>query len=89
MDFVLKLLAYFAVGVVQDFLFTMNSKYIALNKTLPAVIYSFLTILMSTFILYNILSDINTESSLLAIVVYSAGIATGTFVAMKFPKIKR
>jgi LytS/YehU family sensor histidine kinase len=86
---ILKLIIYFLVGVVQDFFFTMNSKYIAQEKVASAVIFSFLTILMSTVVLYNILNDINSETSIIAIVVYSAGIATGTYVAMKFPKFKK
>jgi uncharacterized protein YebE (UPF0316 family) len=86
---IITLVIYFVVGVVQDFFFTMNSKYIAKEKVLPAVIFSFLTILMSMLVLYNILKDINYESSVLAIIVYSFGIAGGTLVAMKFPKFKK
>jgi hypothetical protein len=86
---IITLVIYFFVGVVQDFFFTMNSKYIAREKVLPAVIFSFLTIFMSMLVLYNILKDINSETSILAIVVYSCGIAVGTFVAMKMPKFKK
>ena len=85
----LKLIVYFLVGVLQDFFFTMNSKYIAKDKVLPAVSFSFLTILMSMIVLYNILNEINSEKSILAIVVYSCGIALGTYVAMKMPKFKK
>ena len=88
MDFI-TLVIYFCVGVVQDFFFTMNSKYIAREKVTPAVIFSFLTILMSMLVLYNILKDINSQSSILAIVVYSCGIAVGTYVAMKLPALKK
>jgi len=84
-----KLVIYFFVGVVQDFFFTLNSRYVAEHKILPAVAFSFLTILMSMLVLYNILSDINSEKSILAIVIYSLGIATGTYVAMKVPKSKK
>jgi len=76
---------YFIVGAVQDFFFTMNSKYIAQEKVLPAVFYSFLTILMSMLVLYNILRDIDNQRSITAIVVYSCGIALGTYIAMKTP----
>ena len=81
-----SLIVYFIVGVVQDFFFTMNSKYIAREKVLPAVFYSFFTILISMLVLYNILTDIDSERSVVAIIVYSFGIATGTYVAMKIPK---
>ena len=86
---IITLILYFIAGVVQDFFFTMNSKYIAREKVLPAVIFSFLTILMSMLVLYNILSDLDSERSILAIIVYSCGIAVGTYAAMKLPKIKK
>ena len=90
MDYsIIKLVVYFVVGVVQDFFFTMNSKYIAKDKVLPAVIFSFLTILMSMVVLYNILNEISSERSILAIIVYSCGIALGTYVAMRLPKFKK
>lgn len=83
---IIKLIIYFFVGVVQDFFFTMNTKYVSEKKVLPAVIYSFLTILMSMLVLYNILTELDPNKSILAIIVYSVGIATGTFFAMKMPK---
>ena len=86
---ILNLAIYFFVGVVQDFFFTMNTKYIAREKVLPAVIFSFFTIFVSTLVLYNIIKEINSESGLIAIFVYSCGIALGTYVAMEFPKFKK
>ena len=86
---ILTLVIYFIVGVVQDFFFTMNFKFVAKEKVLPAVFFSFLTVLMNTLVLYNILSEIDSEKSILAIVVYSCGIAVGTYVAMKMPKFKK
>lgn len=83
-----KLAIYFAVGVVQDFFFTMNARYIVEKKVFPAVIYSFLTVVMNLLVLYNILSDLDAERSIPAIIVYSLGIALGTFVAMKLPKFR-
>ena len=84
----ITLVVYFFVGVVQDFFFTMNFKYVAREKVVPAVIFSFLTVLMSMLVLYSILKDIDSQRSILAIVVYSAGIAVGTFAAMKMPGLK-
>ncbi len=84
-----KLVIYFLVGVVQDFFFTLNAKYIAKDKVLPAVAFSFLTILMSMVVLYNILNEIDSERSISAILVYSIGIALGTYLAMKIPAIKK
>lgn len=85
---IFKLVIYFLVGVIQDFFFTLNSRYIAEKKVWPAVAFSFLTILMSMIVLYNILNEIDSEKSILAIIVYSCGIALGTFFAMKFPDLK-
>ncbi len=81
----LKLIIYFFAGLIQDFFFTLNSKYIAQNKIMPAVLFSFLTILMSMLVLYNILSELDSQRGFLAIIVYSCGIALGTYVALKFP----
>lgn len=86
---ILKLIIYFIVGVVQDFFFTLNSRYIAEKKVWPAVAFSFLTILMSMVVLYNILNEINSEQSILAIFIYSLGIALGTYLAMKFEGFKK
>ncbi|MEK7664909.1 MAG: hypothetical protein AAB361_02085 [Patescibacteria group bacterium] len=86
---ILKLAIYFIVGVVQDFFFTLNSRYVAEKKVWPAVAFSFLTILMSMVVLYNILNEINSEQSILAIFIYSLGIALGTYLAMKFQGFKK
>ncbi len=86
---ILKLIIYFTAGVIQDFFFTLNSKYIAKDKVLPAVVFSFLTILMSMVVLYNILSELDSERSILAIIVYSCGIALGTYVAMRLPAFRK
>ena len=82
---ILKLVVYFAVGIVQDFFFTLNTRYVAREKVALAVFYSFLTVLISMLVLYNILTDLDAERSILAIIVYSLGIATGTYIAMKLP----
>jgi uncharacterized protein YebE (UPF0316 family) len=83
------LIVYFLVGVVQDFCFTMNARYIVEKKVFPAVVFSFLTVVMNLLVLYNILKDLDAERSVLAIIVYSCGIAVGTYVAMKLPAFKK
>jgi len=80
---VIKLIIYFIVGVIQDFFFTLNSRYIAKDKIVPAVVFSLLTVLMSMLVLYNILNELDPEKSILSIIIYSFGIAMGTFLAMK------
>jgi uncharacterized protein YebE (UPF0316 family) len=85
---IITLVVYFCVGVIQDFFFTMNLRYVAKEKVLLAVIFSFLTVAMSMLVLYNIVKDIDISSGVLAIIVYSCGIAGGTYIAMKIPGLK-
>lgn len=86
---IITLIAYFVVGVIQDFCFTMNARYIVEKKVFPAVIFSFLTVVMNLLVLYNILKDLDAERSILAIIVYSCGIAVGTYVAMRLPVFRK
>lgn len=78
------LIIYFLVGILQDLLGTLNIRFIALHKLWPAVISSFLTVVVAMLVLYNILSDFDSQRSIPAIIAYAAGIAVGTFFAMKF-----
>ena len=86
---VLTLVLYFVVGVVQDFFFTLNTKYVSERKIIPAVVFSFLTVLVSVWVLYDIINSIDKTSGIVAIIVYSLGIASGTFLAMKVPKFRK
>lgn len=84
MDLFLNLLLYFAVGIVQDFFLTLNWRYVAKEKVIPAVFFSFLTTVISLMVFYDILTGLDPQKSIIAIFVYSFGIGTGTFLAMKF-----
>ena len=77
------LIIYFVVGIIQDFLLTLNWRYVAKEKVFPAVFFSFMTTVMSMIVLYNILTQIDAQRSLIAILVYASGIGTGTFLGMK------
>ena len=79
----LELIVYFIAGVVQDFLSTLNWRYVAEKKIIPAMIFSFLTVAVGMVVLYNIVKDLDPQKSILAIIVYCGGIAVGTFLAMK------
>ncbi|MBU4274327.1 hypothetical protein KKE19_00760 [Patescibacteria group bacterium] len=79
----LDLIIYFIVGVVQDFLLTANWMFVAKEKVFLASLFSFLTTVMTILVLYNILTNLDTQRSIVAIIVYALGIATGTFLAMK------
>lgn len=78
------LILYFFAGILQDFLLTLNWRYIAKHKIAPAVLTSFVVTIVSLLVLYNIITHLNDHRGIMAIVIYAAGIATGTFLAMKF-----
>jgi len=77
------LIIYFLAGVVQDFLLTLNWRFIAKEKTIPAATFSFLVTVISLLVLYNILTRLDSQRSIIAIIVYALGIATGTILGMK------
>ena len=78
------LMVYFLAGVLQDFLFTMNLRYVAKNKVLLAMLVSFLVTLVNMVALYNILTQLNPNETMPAIISYALGITAGTYLAMKF-----
>ena len=78
------LIIYFLAGVLQDFLLTLNYRFIAKDKAFLAVLTSFLVTVVSMLVLYNILTRLDAQRSIVAIIVYAVGIATGTLLAMKF-----
>lgn len=81
---ILKLIIYFFTGVLQDFIFTLNLRYVAQNKSFLAVLTSFLVTVVNLLVLYNILSAMDSQRGILTIIIYALGIASGTFLAMKF-----
>jgi len=81
------LIIYFFAGVLQDFIFTLNLRYVAQRKILLAMVTSFFTVVVNLVVLYNILTQLNSGKSILSIVIYALGIAVGTFLAMRL-KIK-
>jgi len=80
----LYLFIFFLAGVLQDFIATLNMRYIAKGKIFSAVITSFLVTMVGLLVLYNILTDLDSKRGVIAIGVYALGIAVGTFFAMKF-----
>ena len=81
---ILLLIIYFLAGILQDFLFTINLRYVTKDKVFLAVVSSFFTVVVSMLVLYNIVTQLGDQRGVLAIVIYAAGIGTGTFLAMKF-----
>lgn len=78
------IIIYFLVGIFQDFLVTLNWRYIAKHKIAPAMLLSFLVTVTTMLVIYNILSKLDSQRSIIAIIVYASGVAIGTFLAMKF-----
>jgi len=81
MDF--YLVAYFLAGVLQDFLLTLNWRFVAKEKVFPAALASFIVTVVSMVVLYTILADLDRNRSIPAILVYSFGVAAGTILGMK------
>ena len=84
---ILNLFLYFAVGVLQDILWTFNVKAVSERKVWRASTYSFLTTIMSFFVFYDILEKLDTTSGMIAIFVYALGVSVGTYFAMEYEKI--
>jgi ABC-type maltose transport system permease subunit len=78
------LILYFFVGILQDFLVTLNWRYIAKHKIGPAMLLSFLVTITTMLVIYNILTKLDEQRSIVAIIIYASGVAFGTFLAMKF-----
>jgi len=80
---ILELLAYFFAGVLQDTLFTLNQRYVIKNHVISAMLTSFLITIVGLVVLYNILSSLDPQQSIVGITVYAFGVAAGTLLGMK------
>ena len=78
------LLIYFVVGLIQDFIWTLNIRFIDHDKIFRAALTSFLGTVITTAVIYDILTRLEKEESIVAIVIYAAGVASGTFFWMHF-----
>ena len=81
MDYYLVL--YFLAGVLQDFLLTLNWRFISKEKAIPAAVLSFVVTVMGMLVLYNILTQLDKQKSIVVVLVYALGIGTGTLLGMK------
>jgi uncharacterized protein YebE (UPF0316 family) len=82
-EMILWLVVFYIAGLIQDFFFTLNWRYVAREKVSLAALCSFATTVIYMVVLYNIIARLDTERSILAILCYSLGIASGTVLAMK------
>ncbi len=81
---ILLFIVYFFAGVLQDFLFTVNLRYVSKDKIFMSVATSFLTVVVSMLALYNIVTQLDPANGIPAIIIYCLGVAFGTYLAMKF-----
>ena len=77
------LIIYFLAGVLQDFLLTLNWRFIAKEKAIPAAIFSFAVTVVTMLVLYNILTQLDRQRSITAIIAYALGIGLGTILGIK------
>ena len=75
---------YFLAGILNDFLFTLSLRYVNREKAYLASLVAFFNSVVGISVLYTILSKLEEDRTFIAILIYSLGIATGTFLAMKF-----
>ncbi len=84
------ILLYFLAGVAQDFLLTLNWRFINKERVFPAAMLSFVVTIVTMLALYNILTQLDAQRSIFAILAYAIGVGTGTVLGMKmkigFPK---
>lgn len=86
MDFYLIL--YFFAGLLQDFLWTLNLRFIIKNYGILAGGSSVIATIVMMVVLYSILTRLEDERSIVAIIVYAFGVGTGTVLGMKL-KLKK
>src|SRR3989344_4938099 len=75
---------YFFAGILEDFLFTLNLRYVTEKRVVHAVIASFFVTVVGLLVFYDILTRLDEQRSIVGIVMYALGIAVGTFLGMKF-----
>lgn len=77
------LILYSLAGVLQDFLLTLNWRFINKGRAIPAAFFSFMVTVVTMLVLYNILTQLDKQRSIVAIIVYALGIGIGTILGMK------
>ena len=75
---------YFLAGILEDFLFTLNLRYVTEKRVVHAVVASFFVTVVGLLVFYDILTRLDEQRSIVGIVMYALGIAVGTFLGMKF-----
>lgn len=76
-------LIYFFVGIIQDFLVTLNFRFIAKERIFLAAITSFVVTALGFLVIFDIISRVGEGSSIGAIMSYALGVGIGTIFALK------
>ena len=84
------LIIYLIVGMIEDFLGTMTLRMVVKERIWLSTIFTFFINVIGMVVFYSIFVRLTneTEEGIISILVYSIGIAMGTFIAMKV-KIKK
>ena len=77
-------LLYFVAGLIQDFMWTLNVRFIDHDKSVKAAVTSFLGTVITVTVLYNILNQSELQESIVAILIYAGGVASGTLLGLRF-----
>jgi len=80
----LTLIGYFVIGILLEFLSTLYVRLVTGRHSLRAASISFLNTILIIGIIYNIIESISVQRNYLILIIYAAGVATGTFVGTKF-----
>jgi hypothetical protein len=73
---------FYLMGVAQDFLITLNLRLIGQEKRQWAALLSFFNTAIGLLVIFKILSSLDQVGSIRKILCYSAGVGTGTFLAI-------
>ena len=77
------LVFYFLAGVMSDFLFTINMRLIAKERALLAATVAFLNTIIGMYVIYTIITSLQSNRGFIAILVYALGVGVGAYTAMR------
>lgn len=84
-----SLIIYFIAGMAQEFLYTLSIRFISKEKAIASAITVFFASLVVLIVFYNIVMFLDPKESIISIIVYAAGVATGVFLAVKLKVEKK
>ena len=76
----LTFLFYFGVGIFLEFLSTLYIRFVAERHSFRAAFISFVNTILVIGIIYKLIESINTSHNFLLLIIYAAGVGTGTYL---------